>query len=90
MFGQIWRILFHVNKSPSVNKWIVWILLSISNFNSLICIERSGKSVAIYNSEDTAVEFNVDTYVKVFPGVNFNTIWFRDQMTFQENSLRDA
>jgi len=69
VFSQIWGILLHVDKSTSVDKWIVWELLCITEFDALVSVEGTRKLIAVYNSKDTTVKLYVDSNIQILPGV---------------------
>lgn len=63
VFSHIWRVLFHIDKSTSVYKRIIRILLSITKSDTFIGVERTSKFVAIDDAENTSVKLDVNAYV---------------------------
>jgi len=90
ILGHIWGVLLHVDHHTSVHKGIIGESLAVTKGHALICVEASGKLVAIDNAEDSAVEVNVTTDIKVSPVVAFNLAGNWHKMSLQEDALGNS
>lgn len=90
VLSKIWRSLFEINHGTSMNKWIIWQGLRRAQGNSLVGKECPRKLITVIDVEDTIVKVNVDTDVKIFPGVAINAAWLWHQVSLEEDTLWDA
>jgi len=70
-----------------VHKWIRRKTLTCSEFLSLVCVESAGEFVTIVDAEDTLVEADISSNVKVSPGERLNIAWLGNKMSLKEDTL---
>lgn len=76
MFGEVWRVLFHIDHSTSMYEGIVRHGLALTEFNSFVRVEGSSKLVSVSYVENTSIKLNVDANSQVFPGVGLDRAGF--------------
>jgi hypothetical protein len=91
VFSQIGRVLLHVDHGTGLNERIVRIALWCVKSDTLVLIESSGKIVSIDDTEDSAVDIQIDAYIQISPGVNLGLLaGNEDLVSLEEDTLRDA
>ncbi len=73
-----------------MDEWVVRIVLGVSNLDALISVEGTGEFIAVNDTEDTAIELDIDSDAEVLPRVGLNTAGLWNEMTLQENALGNA
>jgi hypothetical protein len=54
-------------------------------------IESSCKIISIDDTEDSAVDIQIDAYIQISPGVDLGLLaWNEDLVSLKEDTLRDA
>ena len=91
MLSQIGRVLLHVDHGTGLNERIVRITLWWVKSDTLILIESSGKIISIDDTEDSAVDIQIDAYIQISPGVDLGLLaGNEDLVSLEEDTLRDA
>ena len=90
VFSQIWWVLFHVDHGTSVHEWIIRDSLRGTECNALVSVEASGELVTVIDTENSSVEVDVTTNVKVFPVVSLDAAGSGYEMSLKENALRNT
>jgi hypothetical protein len=83
--------LFHSDHGPGFGEGVVRIALSTVQRNAFVRIEATSEVVSVHDSEHAAVYVEVDSDVKVMPGIG---LWLKtrdeDLVSLKEHALRDA
>jgi len=91
VLSKIGRILLHRDHCASLGERIVGIALSAIQSNSFVGVEPAGEVISIHNTENAAVDVEVDSDVKVAPSIG---LWLetRDQdlVALEEDALGNA
>jgi len=59
--------------------------------DTLVLIESSGKIISIDDTEDSAVDIQIDAHIQISPGINFGLLaGNEDLVSLEEDTLRDA
>lgn len=72
VLSKIWGVLLHVNHSTGVHKRIIGEALGTTKGDALVRVKRAGEFISVNNSENTAVEVNISSDLKVAPRVRLN------------------
>ena len=73
-----------------MNEGVVRVGLGLNKPYAFVSVERPGELVAVNDTEDTSIKFDVDSNTEVFPGVGLNAAGFRNEVAFQEDALWNA
>lgn len=88
MFGKVRRALFHVDHLSGLDEGVIWILLSSVQSDALIVVEATSELIAVYDSEHTAVNVQVETEIEIFPWIwLLGVFWHGNLVAFQKYTL---
>lgn len=91
VLSKIRRVLLHGDHCSSPRERIFWIALRAVKSDTLVGVESTSKVVGIDNTEDAAIDVEVDADVKVPPSVGLGLkTRDKDLMALKKNTLRDT
>ena len=64
-FGQVGRVLFHVDHGPGLCKWIFRVAFGSVEVDSDVRVEVTGELVTVDDAEDAAIDIQVHSKVEV-------------------------
>jgi hypothetical protein len=84
----IWRSLFEVDHCSGVSEKIFWVSLRGTESNTLIGIESSSEIITVNNSENSLVDIEVNSNIKVLPEIVLGLVfWVWKLVSLQKDSL---
>jgi hypothetical protein len=90
VLSQIWGILLQIDKCTCLDEGVIGETFASTEFDTLVGVEWSGELITVIGVENSSVEINVATDIKVTPFISFNGARNRDKMSLQEDALGDS